>query len=67
MLWQLQHCKGIASTSSRFGSSTGGMATATLQRDGESQDIAIPKATVCSTAVAAVTRDAEDGQKQEDI
>ena len=67
MQWQLLHCKGMASAPSRSRSSAGGMATATLQRDGESQAVAIAEATVCSTVVAAVTRDAEDGQKQEDM
>ena len=41
------------------------MATATLQRNGESQAIAIAKETVGSTAIAVVIKDAEDGQKQE--
>ena len=43
------------------------MATATLQKDGESQAIAIAEATVGSIAVAVVVGDVEDGQKQKGI
>ena len=64
MQWQLLHCKRMALASSRFGSSAHGMATATLQKDGESQAIAIAEATVGSIAVATVVGDVEDGQKQ---
>ena len=40
------------------------MATATLQKDGASQAIAIAEATVGSIVVATVVGDGEDGQKQ---
>ena len=40
------------------------MATATLQKDGASQAIAIAEATVGSITVATVVGDVEDGQKQ---
>ena len=54
----------MALASSRFGSSADGMAIDTLQKDGESQAIAIAEATVDSTAVATMVGDVEDGQKQ---
>ena len=54
----------MALASSRFGSSADGMATATLQKDGESRAIAIVEATVGSTTVATMVGDVEDGQKQ---
>lgn len=64
MQWQLLHCKRMALTASRFGSSTDGMAIATLQKDGESQAIAIAEATIGSIAVATMVGDVEDGQKK---
>ena len=57
----------MASAPSRFGCSTGGMATAILQRDGESQAVATAEAIADSTMVAALVGDAKDGQKQEDM
>ena len=65
MQWQTATLqKGWPWASSRFGSSIDGMATAKLQKDGESQAIAIAEATVGSIAVATVVGDVEDGQKQ---
>ena len=40
------------------------MAIATLERNGESQAVAIAEATVGSIAVGTVVGDVEDGQKQ---
>ena len=57
----------MALPSSTSGSSVSVVATATLQKDGESQAIAIAEATVGSIAVATVVGDVEDGQKQKGI
>ena len=54
----------MALPSSTSGSSVSVVATATLQKDGESQAIAIAEATVGSIAVATMVGDVEDGQKQ---